>query len=486
MRALLLCGCLLAASVGYAESDYDRWLKRTQRDFKVYVEASDQQFSGYLEDNWKAIGLTPPVKRDTTPKPDRLPVAELPTVSGGTTPLAQVASPATLPARPAVEDHPTRLEPTSTGNNLIDGSIVSFDFYGHRLSLASPSRLETRLQGKPGPESIAEYWKKMSESQYRELQQQIELTTRDLQLNDWGTIQLIGHLAAEVHNRDADSQALLTWFLAIRCGFDARIAYSNNRIYLLLASERPVYGVTYFTIGKHQYYAFNYNDSPRYETPSGSLFTYNRQHESGKKLLGFADPASFTGTGNSERRTLAFSFDGRDHEIRINLMRSTAAYYASYPQLDLDYYAHAGLPVRLARELTSQLQPLLEGKSEQQAVNLLLRFTQTAFQYETDEQQFGAENYLFPQETLYYRYSDCEDRAILFSWLVKNLLGLDVVLVDYPGHVAAAVAFHGKVEGEAWQLDGKHYVVADPTYINANAGQGMPQFAGTQPSLRRL
>ena len=121
--------------------------------------------------------------------------------------------------------------------------------------------------------------------------------------------------------------------------------------------------------------------------------------------------------------------------------------------------------------------------TEQQAVNFLLRFVQTSLKYETDEQQFGEENYLFPEETLFYPYSDCEDRAVLFAWLVRSLLKLDVVGLDYPGHVAAAVNFSEKVTGASINYQGKRYVVTDPTYINAGAGMVMPGYQQYEPRI---
>ena len=126
---------------------------------------------------------------------------------------------------------------------------------------------------------------------------------------------------------------------------------------------------------------------------------------------------------------------------------------------------------------------MLQGHSEEVAVNRLLNFVQNAFEYQTDEQQFNTENYLFPLETLHYAASDCEDRAALFSLLVHDLLGLPVVLLDYPGHVAAAVEFTGQVKGDAVVYNGRQYTVTDPTYINARAGMTMPQFAGQSPDV---
>jgi len=114
---------------------------------------------------------------------------------------------------------------------------------------------------------------------------------------------------------------------------------------------------------------------------------------------------------------------------------------------------------------------------------LLLRFVQTAFAYQTDGQQFNTENYLLPIETLHYPYSDCEDRASLFSWLVESLLGLDAVLLDYPGHIAAAVEFTKTPKGDRLTFKNKRYTITDPTYINASAGMTMPQFKTTRPKV---
>jgi hypothetical protein len=124
--------------------------------------------------------------------------------------------------------------------------------------------------------------------------------------------------------------------------------------------------------------------------------------------------------------------------------------------------------------------------SEIEAVNLLLRFVQTAFKYKTDAGQFGFENYLFLEETLYYPYSDCEDRSVLFAWLVRSLLGLQVVGLNYPGHIATAVKFSDATKGDTVTFNHVKYVVSDPTYINATAGMTMPEFKHKTPEVIQI
>ena len=72
---------------------------------------------------------------------------------------------------------------------------------------------------------------------------------------------------------------------------------------------------------------------------------------------------------------------------------------------------------------------------------------QTAFAYRTDQDQFSREKWMLPEETLFYPYSDCDDRAVLFAWLVRELLELPVIGIQWPGHMAVAVAFDSPASG---------------------------------------
>ena len=74
----------------------------------------------------------------------------------------------------------------------------------------------------------------------------------------------------------------------------------------------------------------------------------------------------------------------------------------------------------------------------------------------------------------------------MFSILVGELLGLDVVLLNYPEHLATAVCFNENVEGDYFLLDGKRYVVCDPTYIGSHVGEAMPNLKNTKATIIKL
>lgn len=138
-------------------------------------------------------------------------------------------------------------------------------------------------------------------------------------------------------------------------------------------------------------------------------------------------------------------------------------------------YANTPMDNNISSSLYPKLKELLKEKSEIEATNMLLNTLQTGLTYEYDDKVWGGDRAFFSEESLYYPYCDCEDRAILLTRLVRDVLGLNCLLVYYPGHLAAAIEYSdNSVKGDYITLDGRKYVIADPTYINAPIGCTMP------------
>jgi hypothetical protein len=78
--------------------------------------------------------------------------------------------------------------------------------------------------------------------------------------------------------------------------------------------------------------------------------------------------------------------------------------------------------------------------------------------------------FFFAEELLYYPYCDCEDRSVLFSYLVRNLVGLEVCGLEYPGHMSTAVNFDSNVSGDYISFEGKRYVILKPSFIGGIKG----------------
>lgn len=169
-------------------------------------------------------------------------------------------------------------------------------------------------------------------------------------------------------------------------------------------------------------------------------------------------------------------------EAVARVPRRLIEFYDSYPTSALGanhlsrwaMYANTPLAGATRDELYPALAKAIEGCDELLAANKLLNWVQTGFVYEYDDKVWGHDRAFFAEESLYYPYCDCEDRSILFSRLVRDLLGLEVALVYYPGHLATAVRFSSDVRGDAMMIGGKRFIVCDPTYIGAPVGAQMP------------
>ena len=95
-------------------------------------------------------------------------------------------------------------------------------------------------------------------------------------------------------------------------------------------------------------------------------------------------------------------------------------------------------------------------------VDYLMRFTRYSFLFEKDTLVFGREKRLSPEETLLYDQSDCEDRAALFFYLVKEIYNLPMIVLSYPNHVTVAVSFDKPI-GKPIMYNGSPYYVCEPT-----------------------
>ena len=484
-RALVATGLLSTYSHAIAGDEFQQWMQQQSygmqqqvKEFKEYKDARDKEFTAFLRANWTAIDLVQGEARDESPKPDIIPVA--PTVPPPVTvvkPEDGIAEPIDIePPKPELVKKPVVAPvPVSPG-----GRAVSVDLYGRQVRFNYDAKLKHALTGRLTKDMISDYWSALSRTDYEDLLSQLDAQKTSLQLNDWAYASLINGLATGINNGRMNESALLSWFLLAKSGYKARIAYSDHDVFLLMPSRHEMFEVSYFTLNGTRYYAVEFGGDNK---SLGTVYTYEGDYPQAKNELDMRVSSVVATSEQPEQRRLSFKFEGRVYNIDVTYDRGRLKFFSTYPQLNLDLYFSSAVYRSTATPLQRQLAAYMKDMNEQQAVNFLLRFVQTSLKYETDEQQFGRENYLFPEETLFYPYSDCEDRAVLFAWLVESLLGLDVVGLNYPGHVAAAVKFNGHVAGDSVSHRGSRYVVTDPTYINAVSGMTMPDFRRFTPEV---
>jgi len=495
-RNTLLFLCLISF---LGANEYQEWLKAQSKQYTQYKKTMDEEFSDMLKKDWeafKAMSNPTPYKK---PKPVALPkvkkevkvskkeIKNSPIVKLKPTikkpipkkdiqkPTIKKPVPKQIVHKPIVKKPnttvfvpPVKLDKPKILKNF---KRVKFDFYSSAVSIQYDIKSAFYL-GKINKRVIAKYWDIMSQTQYKKLVSQINKISDNLNLNDWAKYQLIHKLGNKIYHDDNIAN-LFTWFVLVKMKYDTKVGYSQNKIYLLSTIKHKLFQISFFNLKKKKYYVLTPNGKVG---KIGSIFTYAGDYPKAKEKLSFEMKKELKFYNNIKQKNLKFKYDGKKYSINSKYSSDLIQFYKTFPQSDYNVYFETKNSTPLNSTILVKLTPLLKGKSEIEAVNLLLRFVQTSFKYKTDQKQFDYEKVMFPEETIFYPYSDCEDRSIMFSYLVKNILGLDVVGVKYSDHLATAVAFSSNVSGSSFTYKNKKYTISDPTYINANVGMAMPKY----------
>ncbi|MCM1170373.1 MAG: hypothetical protein NC324_10610 [Bacteroides sp.] len=326
----------------------------------------------------------------------------------------------------------------------------------------------------------ADAWKKLSMADVKALSDDCKALRKAMRLGDWGYVGLLNAMG-DAYYGNGNKSTLFTFMMLVYDGYRVKMCRMGNRLSLMAGTKETVYGYSYVTIDGLRHYILKDNENAQ-------CYVVDMPRE-GTRLfsskLSSVPALAYEGVPHREIRIQ--DKDGRAFSAKVKPNRNLIRYYNSLPRTNLwNYYVHASLSREVKRALYPLLRREISGKGEVEAVNFLLDFIQHGFQYKTDGEQFGYERPLFGDETFFYPYNDCEDRAILLSILSADLLGLESVLVEYDDHLSTAIRFNDEVSGSYFELDDGKYFCCDPTYIGAGVGESMPDYADKSAKIIRL
>lgn len=502
----MLCLALLAASPAIAQknksgkapkdskrkemkdklggSSFEAWKAERDRQFAAFVSERDKAFADFLRQRWEDAG---PGQAEEKPLPAPKPVSPPAFTPSPKPPQPKplpVVPPAATPTPKPAGDTITTYTPLPIRQEVQPPQPVSQTFalryMGLNMSVEWAGELPVALSGKPTEESIAQFWSQMAATAYGPVVNQTLAMRERYRLNDWAYLQLVRALAREVFPADEQRQVLLSWFVLVKAQCRARVGFDDQKIYLLVPFVDDLYAMRYYRLDEAAYYALDIADDRPVR-----LRVYGRDPDGVVGVMSIRMDESPLFPEQQAERTVSF-YDrlGTKHTVSIPYNPHLIEFYAQYPWVDFPVYFQAEVSQKTREALLTTFRQMTQGMNEYDQVSLLLSFVQNAFQYETDDKQFGREKPLFVEESLHYPYSDCEDRCILFAWLVRQVAGLEVRGVLYPGHLATAVAFRSEVNGDFFQdPTGNKFVMCDPTYIGAPVGRTMPQYVGAEAKL---
>lgn len=476
---LFLCGFAAtwgSATAAQAESFKD-YLQSQNSEFNTWKSEQDKAFYQFLKKGWKDYKLAPPIEVKR-PKPETFPEAK-PHTPVKQTPIVigpDQVEPIIAPPEIKTKKSPVYkpVEQPKTG--------FSMNFYGRKLywTIDSSWRTVRAFQViQINKDKVAAFWKAFVQADTAIVIQEFNAYSQQLNLNGWGRLQLAYQLSRKL-TTSLTEQKLMTWALMVKMNEAVRLGYNTTGVYLLYHSRQKLFNVNYWTYESKKYYVFEPDGAAN---KVSNLFTYKGDFSDSVQTFDLdyrQNPYLYLG---DVERTIRFNFKGKSYAFDMPVSKDYVDYLYSLPlQAPGVYFSRE--PAKILQEkLIPEVKSVVSKMSEEDAINFLLAFVQKGLKYKLDKDQFNrSEKYLMPEETLYYVYSDCEDHSFLFAWLVKQTLGLPIVGIEYPGHIATAIASRHEV-GKIYIYNGQRYAVSDPTYINATYGTEMPQFKNAKVKI---
>lgn len=480
----LLVSIILLASLqpdmqAQSESFAD-FRKRVLSDFNEFRSSILENYDKFLEGAWENYDQMKGEKSNPKPKPKHAPVADssqsLPTAPG-----KNVPEKATVPqAKPEVTQTTPEKSPEATAPAPLSADMDRFSLANIPMELPHIEyNIARRLNNK---QEFGAHWRGLTQTDIQsQLIPALRKLVTELGLNDYLTyLTISAYVDSRFPKSHSSSRTSLKHYILANMGYDIRLGTNSaGDAMLLIPFNQMVYARPYLNIDNKKYFIFADESIDLTDRSNLRISTcaLPSDADTGKQL-----DLLLTNL-NLPYKPYHYSISFGDIKIEGELNETIMPLLYRYPQMPTADFAKSTILPDVRRQIVKQIKEQLAGKDEKTAVNTLLQFVQKGFEYATDEDYHGFEKPYFLEETLFYPKNDCEDRAIFYTYMLWEVLGLPAQLICYPGHESASVALSEPVKGTSYSHSGSTFYISDPTFIGAVTGQCMPEYVTTAPQI---
>lgn len=506
--------------------DFEDFKNKARREYSDFRKKALAEYAQFVREAWEEFGAEPPVDipKEEKVEPMVTPEFEEETASwfsklfgfGKKDPQEEAAKKAKKEAREAekrAKKEAKRKKREKTNDNLAIQQVVkapapapkqpqplsevvpvpekandymAFEVFGTPCKVRIGNNCHVRLTGLSGDE-VADAITEFTKPQFDNLLYDCLQERKKHQFSDWAYYQMLLALTDKFYGKHTNEGTLVMGFLYSQSGYKMRFAHDNSKLYIIVASQYNIFKKSFFYVDNECYYLLeNVADDSKMSVCKAKF------PKESPLSLQITAVQNFNYNPVSERTIT--SPKNPDFSFTIKPNKNYIDFFDTYPSSYTDnnfmtrwaMYANTPLDKNITSQLYPQMEQKLSGMSPLEKVQQLDWWVQGTidirrenpnqgcFLYAYDDDVWGGDRAFFGEETFFYPYCDCEDRSILLSHLVRDLVKLDVVLVYYPGHLAMAVHFPEDIPGDFVTLDGRKFTIVDPTYVGSDVGESMP------------
>jgi hypothetical protein len=505
--------------------DFEAFKNKAKKEYSDFRKQALAEYTKFVREAWEEFGAEPPVQIPEEEKVMPMVVEgyEEETASwfsklfgGKKDPEKEAQKEAEKKAKKAAKEakkEEKRRKREQTNNNLVVQQVVAapapatkqpeplsevvpvpekandymvFDVFGTQCSVRIGDNCRIRLAGLSG-DNVADALGEFTKPQFDNMLYDCLQERKKHHFSDWAYYQMLLALTDKFYGKHTNEATLVLGFLYSQSGYKMRYAHDANTLYILVSSQYNIFKKSFFYVDGECYYLLDdIGDDAKLAICKAKFPKESPLSLRISAVQDFSDNPTIERTITSPMNP--------DFSFTITSNKNYLAFYETYPSSYTDnnfmtrwaMYANTPLEKGITAQLYPKMKEKLEGMTPLEKVQQLDWWVQGTvdikrenpnqgcFLYAFDDDVWGGDRAFFGEETFFYPYCDCEDRSILLSHLVRDLVDLDVVLVYYPGHLAMAVNFPEDIPGDHIMLDGRKFTVCDPTYVGSEVGETMP------------
>lgn len=340
--------------------------------------------------------------------------------------------------------------------------ILTIPFYSETLTIPYNQDIRLDFNSKLEEAAIVNFYEALEDTEYEGMIYAIKKHQSKLMLNDWLVYELTQKIIHEIYtNNSRKEKVLANWFLLSKLGYDTRLAFLKNEVFIYVRSADDIYETPLIEDGGNKFVGLT---EMQYKRTSSNKRVYmlNFLARPNGKNFNFSLNDLPRLKVEEIQKKFQFNWEGASHEIIVQCDKTLVEVMKKYPVIDETDYVRTPFSATLKASLLPQIRTIIAGKSINETLKILATFTRSAFKYREDESYFGRSKPMIRDEVFFYPYSDCEDRTALFYGLVDELLGLPMIIVAFPDHLTLAVALDNPI-GPSIEYKGKKFYICDPT-----------------------
>lgn len=505
--------------------DFEAFKNKAKKEYSDFRKQALAEYTKFVREAWEEFGAEPPVQIPEEEKVMPMVVEgyEEETASwfsklfgGKKNPEKEAQKEAEKKAKKAAKEakkEEKRRKREQTNNNLVVQQVVAapapatkqpeplsevvpvpekandymaFDVFGTQCSVRIGDNCRIRLAGLSG-DNVADALGEFTKPQFDNMLYDCLQERKKHHFSDWAYYQMLLAFTDKFYGKHTNEATLVLGFLYSQSGYKMRYAHDANTLYILVSSQYNIFKKSFFYVDGECYYLLDdIGDDAKLAICKAKFPKESPLSLRISAVQDFSDNPTLERTITSPMNP--------DFSFTITSNKNYLAFYETYPSSYTDnnfmtrwaMYANTPLEKGITAQLYPKMKEKLEGMTPLEKVQQLDWWVQGTvdikrenpnqgcFLYAFDDDVWGGDRAFFGEETFFYPYCDCEDRSILLSHLVRDLVDLDVVLVYYPGHLAMAVNFPEDIPGDHIMLDGRKFTVCDPTYVGSEVGETMP------------